>query len=71
MHAFPMDSNLDVMGGRMSLPESFSRLLMLFRKLTFAKGVMWGKNSLCARITLASYESAFYLSIVRSLRAGQ
>ena len=61
MHAFPIESNLDVMGGRAWPLSRFhidadTRLVL---QSTFARGVMWDKSSLYGPITPASYANEF------------
>lgn len=46
VHAFPMESNLDVMGGREFFPQYHSHMInhSCYVQWILGKAVMWGKN---------------------------
>lgn len=61
MQAFPMESNLDIMGARMYLHYFLPSTLTKVPQWTSEKVAMLGKNSLSARIILVSFGSEFFL----------
>lgn len=62
MHAFPMDSNLDIMGARKCITTSSGLVQLTYSipKLTSEKAVMSGKNSLCGHTTPVSFGNEYF-----------
>lgn len=62
MQAFPMDSNMDIMGGRMCcLPDRPFDVTQCYTQSTFGRAAMLAKSSLYVRTTPANSASAFCL----------